>query len=179
MKQKLNFFFAALAVSLTLGVTSCSKDINDDENLIANSSSIKKGSSQSARLAPCPEGYTAYLDYSFDAFNFHRPVTSCESGFWFCTKGGRWSIKCRKNVPNASIDGRTANIWAKEVDGQAELHFPIALKETEGYTAEDLSTFNVDDEYTLSDGITLKKGDYPVTETSTELVVLVDLVETK
>lgn len=119
------------------------------------------------------------LTYSFDEFHFHRPAKSCQSGFWFCTIGGGWHTDCVRNFPNASISGNIANIWAREVDGQAELHFPIALKETEGYTEEDLSTFNVDDEYTLSDGITLKKGDYPVKETSTELVVLVDLVETK
>ena len=43
------------------------------------------------------------------------------------------------------------------------------------YTAEDLSTFNVDEEYEIYEGITLKIGAYSVSETENELVVVVDI----
>jgi hypothetical protein len=50
------------------------------------------------------------------------------------------------------------------------------LKSLPEYSDEDLLTFNVDEEYEVFEGITLKTGDYSVTETATELVVLVDIL---
>ena len=57
-----------------------------------------------------------------------------------------------------------------------EIHYPIALKYTEGYTVDDLTTLNVDDDWELTEDITVKKGDYPVIQTENELVIEVDLL---
>jgi hypothetical protein len=127
----------------------------------------------------CPPGQHPALTYDFDEFRFHRPKYDCESGFWFCTKGGSgWQIKCVDNLPFSYISGTTAHLWARQLDnGQMEMHFPLALRETEGYTAEDLATFNVDEEWEIYPGVTLKPGDYPVKEVEKELVVVVDTIE--
>lgn len=80
--------------------------------------------------------------------------------------------------PTASISGNTASLWARYIEDsdQIEFHFPLELKDIEDYTAEDLATFNVDDELEIYEGFILKTGDYPVQETATELVILVDLL---
>ncbi len=167
--------YVILMLGLCISLNSCSSDIDEQQGKLT---SEEKSNVQSRILQGCPEGQHAVLSYSFDEFHFHRPAKACESGFWFCTKGGTgWHTECVKNNMSltASIAGRTAFVWARELDDKIEIHFPIALKTTEGYTEEDLSTFNVDEEYEIYTGITLKPGDYPVTETETELVVLVDL----
>lgn len=174
MKQIASYLILPLVLSISLN--SCSSNLDEQSN--SPISKEKKGIVEKRLQTDCPEGQSAVLEYSFDEFRFHRPAKDCESGFWFCTKGGSgWHIECRPNAGlTASIVGTTANVWAKEVDDKMEIHFPLELKNTEGYTAEDLSTFNVDEEYTIYEGITLKPGDYPVTETDTELVVIVDLM---
>jgi hypothetical protein len=182
MKHKLNLFHLSV-VSLFILVAWVK--IPKQANEISKSPEIKEAKStkisstnvnKTSRTWPCPEGTHAVLVYEFDAFRFHRPRYNCERGFWFCTSGGQWSIQCVPNSPIAAIEGGIANIWAEELGGQMELHFPLELKNTEGYTQEDLSTFNVDEEYEIYEGIILKPGDYSVTETENELVVIVDII---
>lgn len=80
------------------------------------------------------------------------------------------------NNPIASKSGGVATIWAKELANKMELHFPLGLKTSGGYTQEDLSTFSVDEEYEIYDGVTLKPGSYSVSETANELIVVVDIL---
>lgn len=169
----------ALFIFSLFFIFSCNnRESSDKENLPSVNINSE---STSARLSEgCPEGTHAVWSYSFDEFHFHRPKYNCDRGFWFCTKGGSgWTVECVPNgstAPVSTISEGKARVWAKEVDGKIELHFPLALKDTEGYTPEDLATFNVDEEYEIYNGITLKTGDYPVQQTENELVVLVDLL---
>lgn len=163
---------------MTLGA--CTKNVSDKTNEPEKTNEVQSStsSSEALRALPdCPEGTHAVLTYEFDEFRFHRPRRDCESGFWFCTVGGHWEVNCVPNSPFASINGTTAYVWAQELEnGQIEIHFPLALKDTEGYSAEDLATFNVDEEYEIYEGITLKIGDYSVEETEIDLVVVVDVI---
>jgi len=116
------------------------------------------------------------LTMEFDGFNFHRPKFDCEKGFWFCFLGSTgWYIDCVPNVPVAYLKGTTAFVWARELDNQVEIHFPLDLKKDPKYTADDLKVFSVDEKYTLAENITLKPGEYAVKESDSELIVIVDL----
>ncbi len=143
----------------------------------------------SQNLMPeCPTGTHPVFVNNCGPFRFHRPIYNCESGFWFCHEGGcsGWHLECWTNQPYfqasnpvANISNGQAMIWGRIVDKKFELHFPIALTTTQGYTAQDLSVFSVDaDDHFFSNGAIqyiMKKGQYPVTAIGNELVVLVDL----
>ena len=130
----------------------------------------------------CPAGtYPVFMNYC-DVVNFHRPVTGCTHGFWFCTMGCTgWYIECMGNarIYKASVTDNKANIWGQIVKNQIELHFPIALQKIPGYTAEDLKTFSVDEDdnffKTDSYSLTMLKGQYPVKQTADELIILVNI----
>ena len=155
-----------------LVLISCSKSSrqkNDEPGATSVASSVNK------MIDPCPPGTHLVLSYGFDDFNFHRPIKLCLSGFWFCFINGHWYKDCVANSPYAKITNNTAFVWLEIVNNQAVIHFPRSLKSTRGYTAEDLATFSVDQEYEVSSGITLKTGSYAVSDNGTELIVAVDL----
>lgn len=177
MKKKINLEHLLILLGLSFFLLSCVNGYDERISDISNqTSNIKSATNNTSRLLPdCGPNEHAVLTYSYDGFNFHRPKYGCESGFWFCFEAGHWSQTCVSNVRVATIEEGRANLWAQENNGKLEIHFPIALKSTAGYTSTDLATFNVDDEYEIYEGITMKMGDYPVIETATELVVLVDI----
>lgn len=136
----------------------------------------------------CPPGTHPVFVNNCGAFRFHRPINNCESGFWFCSVGGcsGWHIECWANTPNlqgsnpvATITKGQASIWGQIVNNKFEIHFPIELTTTQGYTAQDLQVFSVDtDDQFFTNGTvqyTMKMGQYPVNTIGNELVVLVDL----
>jgi hypothetical protein len=168
-----------LCILSLIALGACTKSANDNSDEVQSSASVSSRESLRLPSIECPPGYHPHLSYSFDEFHFHRPKKGCKSGFWFCTIGGSWEVSCVSDhyrLP-ASINGTTAYVWAQELkNGQLEIHFPLALKNTEGYTKEDLATFNVDEEYEIYEGITLKTGDYPVQETDVDLVAIVDIL---
>jgi hypothetical protein len=174
--MKSNIFLFCISSLIILGA--CKKTVSTETVKSVKTNYVKpsQSSSESHKVIPgCPEGMHAVLSYEFAEFHFHRPKFDCESGFWFCTVGGHWEVDCVPDRPLASINGTTAYVWAQELEnGQIEIHFPIGLKDTNGYTAEDLSIFNVDEEYEIYKGITLKTGDYPVVETDVDFVTVVD-----
>lgn len=100
----------------------------------------------------CPPGTHPVLVNSCDGFRFHRPVLNCEHGFWFCSYGCTgWHIECvddgvslQSTTQSAiMIDGQ-ARVWGQIVNKKFEIHFPVALTTTQGYTALDLQVFSVD-----------------------------------
>lgn len=155
-------------------MNSCSE--SDETNANTTQSSAKSENTASRRMNECPEGQMEQWSYAFSGFNFHRPVMNCESGFWFCQTGGHWVVKCVTRISTPTLINNVATVYGSEVDGKAELRFPIGIKNLEGYTEEDLQNFNVDENYEIVEGVTLKQGVYPVTETAQELVVLVDIL---
>lgn len=126
----------------------------------------------------CPEGTHPVIIYEFDEFRFHRPKWNCQSGFWFCTVGAKWTVQC---VPNASsfpykpvISGKHATVIAELAEKNIRFHFPAALLSTEGYTKKDLSVFNVDEALEIDFGskkIKLITGDYAVKLVKEELII--------
>jgi hypothetical protein len=176
MKQGLSLL--RLSIVLSLASLSCTKTSTPaKETSDLQTFSVQPKSSTSRVMPDCPPGTHPVLAYSFDEFHFHRPKYACLSGFWFCTvRGSGWHIECVPNNTRAYINGTSAYVWAKELDNQLEFHFPLDLKSDPNYTREDLSTFNVDEAYLMYEGITLKPGDYPVRESDTELIVIVDLL---
>ena len=173
-----------------LMLSNCSKK----ENLKKETVSVKKENPFLAnRLAdPCPEGTHPVLTYEFNEFRFKRPITNCQSGFWFCTTGGQWVITCvPNNPPLARITGNAAYLWAEVLNSSGtalditdavggahtvRLHFPLALKSLADYSATDLATFSVDSEYEIYPGVTLKTGTYNVVDNGSELIIIVDLL---
>ena len=161
-----------LKMVFLLVVISCSKSSRqkDDE-----SGTTSLASSVNRQIDPCPDGTHPVLTFGFDDFNFHRPVKACLSGFWFCFKNGHWYKDCVANNPYAKVTNTTAFVWLEIVNNKAVIHFPRSLKSTQGYTAQDLATFSVDEEYEIYPAIVLKTGSYAVSDSGTELVVSVDL----
>lgn len=136
----------------------------------------------------CPAGTHPVFVNNCGQFRFHRPVLECLHGFWFCFDGGcsGWHMECWPNQGNlqetkpvATINNGQANIWGQIVNKKFEIHFPIALITTPGYTAEELQVFSVDtNDLLYTTGAvqyTMKAGQYPVKTIGNELVVLVDL----
>jgi hypothetical protein len=169
--KKLMFGLLATMLMLFLSCNSDSSQIESVENLNYNSiitNRLPPG-------GPCPEGMIAVLSYEFDSFHFHRPVKDCESGFWFCTKGGEWVITCVTN-PKAKIHSSLTNnstTVAAIIDRENELisfHFPIGLINIAGNTQSDFQVFNVDEELTFGD-VTLIRGNYNSTFTNDEIII--------
>ena len=144
--------------------------------------------SQNLVAPECPAGTHPVFVNNCGQFRFHRPVLNCEHGFWLCNEGGcsGWHIECWPNWPSlqeanpvATINNGQANIWAQIVNKKFEMHFPIALTITQGYTTQDLQVFSVDtDSQFFTNGTvryTMKMGQYPVNTVGNELVVMVDL----
>lgn len=54
------------------------------------------------------------------------------------------------------------------------IHYPKEL--TDLYSSEDLAKLSADNDYEISDGITIKKGEYPVEINSNDITVVVDIL---
>ncbi|MCJ7933288.1 MAG: hypothetical protein MUW56_06525 [Chryseobacterium sp.] len=179
MNKKLNYLFAVLLLSAAT-VTSCTNESRDTDGQTTTETLTKKNNTSSAKKLPgCGNGpgVHAVISYEIDTFNFHRPSKGCESGFSLCVQG-HWEVECHDidHNPIASIANKKADVWADVLDTQAELHFPIGLKDEAGYTKDDFDKFYVDKEHELYDGVILKPGVYDITETKDEMVVLVDIL---
>lgn len=128
----------------------------------------------------CPPGTHPVYINECDGFNFHRPVTNCKTGFWFCSYGCTgWHWECVPNTTfKATIDQKNvAKVWAQLSGNKIEFHFPSAISALDSYTKEDLSKFTVDEQLVFEfDGKKCKLaiGEYPVKEVNGELIILVD-----
>lgn len=185
------FFLSIVLLFSTLALSNCSKkgDIkketfSEKENPIPLTELLAD---------TCPPGTHPVLSYEFNQFRFKRPITNCQSGFWFCTTDGGWVVTCVSNIPSlASITDDKAYVWAEVLDSNGvliedvsdgmfndshsvKLHFPLALKSSSDYSASDLTTFSVDSEYEIYPGVILKVGSYDVVDNGSELIIKVDL----
>ena len=113
--------------------------------------------------------------YVIDDFAFHRPKFNCLKGFWFCVTG-HWEIRYDCGGL-ASYNNETKKVTViAEINDQNKLtiHYPKELLNL--YTQEDLATLYADDDYEISEGVTIKKGQYSVEINENDITVIVDLI---
>lgn len=192
LKMKKSIFFGSgifLIVCTIVVLFSCSKT---KSSFVKQNATTKPANNLDAiaminggGTGGCPEGQHAELHYEFNGFNFHRPVKSCASGFWFCFINGHWETKCVQNSATslAHIDGDDAYLWGVVTSAEKfEMHFPDDLLEDSNYTEEDLENLNVDDAWEIcvdnnNVHYTLVPGTYAVSHVGSELIATVDLTE--
>ena len=164
---------------IVLGVGSCSKQ-KEKETKTANST--EEIPSYVQPEGRCPIGQHPVITFDIDQFNFHKPRTNCTSGFGLCIRG-TWGYKCvddRQTYYSAITADGVAHIWAQVLrGGLLELHFPIDLVNTPGYTLDDLSNFSVDDEWDMSpepnNPLIMEVGEYKTSFTEHEIIVIVPI----
>ncbi len=130
----------------------------------------------------CPPGQTQIgTTFTIEKFNFHKPRTNCTSGFGLCVKG-RWKVKCGYAFPSfPRIEDEKVIIAYKVTDNKLELHLPVDLADDPEFKEVDMTTFSIGaDQVQLTDEkgnvvAVLKEGDYAVTRTETELIVLIEI----
>jgi len=140
---------------------------------------------------PCPDGECSYgVSIVFDQFNFHKPRTSCTSGFGLCIKVHTEPIcePCPMGYPTpdnmkTDISDGKVKAWWKLADNKIELHIPVDLQKVDGYGDVDFSLFEIDDESFIIDNqdktiyATVKGGQYKVTKQENDFVVLLEIVK--
>lgn len=73
---------------------------------------------------------------------------------------------------NNNNNAHATYLWSQPIDSTTlELYFAIALKGLSGYSSTDLATFNIDDNFHISDYAILTLGDYTVVESDDELII--------
>lgn len=139
-----------------------------------------------AQKQHCPEGsHLVGVNWEIEKFNLHRPATGCTSGFGFCLKTSFQIICAPDAYPHETgFTDDVVRMSGTVREGQLELRFPIQLKDDPEFKSGDMGTFSVTDGVTLytSDGKSygkLRTGDYPVTESERDLVVLIDIDRTE
>ena len=127
----------------------------------------------------CPLGMCASSYIYIETFNFHKPRTNCTSGFGLCIRYGA-GIRCYYCDKKTSLNGTKVTAWVNMIKDKAELHLPLAIKEDKEFVNTDLSVFEVEDKmvsFTSKDGLEkwVKGGIYPVSKTTTDLVITLDM----
>ena len=169
---------------LFFAATSCSNEsINEDLQLKSNATlEIEESMYEKIPLEICPPGTHAVLSWEFDTFRFKRPKYDCNRGFWFCSDG-HWVLSCEPNqyraaeISNVDIDNGTTTVSIAIYEGEnyIDFYFPKELLNVGGNSLSDFTTFNVDDELMLIEGVTLKKGDYSSRIEDDEIIISVDV----
>lgn len=158
LTKKIIFLFFLFAFSF-----SCNKTSLDD--------SISRESEIKSEDYPC-----IALIYVIDDFKFHRPKFDCLKGFWFCFTG-HWEITydCGNLTTNYNSQTNQVTVYAEIIsENKLIIHYPKEL--TDLYSSEDLAKLSADNDYEISDGITIKKGEYPVEINSNDITVVVDIL---
>jgi hypothetical protein len=175
MKKLLVLFLFA-----TASMYSCSKSDHKPEK---DALQIKVSSEKILTAGPCPPGYGVKASYIIDRLNFHKPRTSCNSGFGFCVNG-HWEVTCIAGVPIYTPTGITptgeVKIWLTIVNGRIELHMPTALSQTPEFTNVDMTTFEIENNsISIGKGGSslgyVKGGVYNVQVIGSDYVVLMDV----
>jgi hypothetical protein len=128
----------------------------------------------------CPSGYCPVGNISLDVLNFHKPRTSCTSGFGFCIKLSIM-ISCEPCGFKTYVKDNKVFAYAKIANNVAEIHIPTSLKYQKGFENADMATFEIEDK-TISlktaSGIVkwLKSGIYPVVVLQDEYILSVPII---
>ncbi len=151
---------------------------------------VQSGYSQTLKTSPlsdtgpggipvCPSGTCPSAIITLESFNFHKPRTSCSSGFGLCIKMG-FNFACLPCNGKSFIKDGKVNGWAKINEKAAELHIPVSLKTEKGFEKTDMSTFELEDKsisFKSDSGVekTVRGGIYPVTVSGDEYIVNIQL----
>lgn len=127
----------------------------------------------------CPDGTYPTATITMNTFNFHKPRTSCTSGFGMCVKFSV-SVFCSSDIGKSYIKSDKTTATSKVNSQTAELHLPVTLKYEKGFDKTDFTKFEVEDKtlsFKSSTGIEkfVKGGVYPVTVVGDEYVVVLNL----
>jgi len=164
---------------IVLAAGSCSKQTEKEKKAANITEEIP---SYIQPVGRCPFGQHEVLTFDIETINFHKPRTNCTSGFGFCVKG-TWDIICvndRQTYYSAITPDGIAHIWAQVLrGGLLEIHFPIELVNTPGYTIDDLSNFSVDEEWDINpepnNPLIMEVGQYKTSFTEHEIIVIVPI----
>ena len=131
-------------------------------------------------LVPCEIGEHPVLSFEFTTIRLHRFSTDCKKRFSICFDGV-WIFDCAPNSRSKLsnyIEERDLVLVVAEIseDGKtATLHFPIELKKSPEFTADDFKNFGFDENYSLTKDFVIEKGEYIPIFTKEEILVKVDL----
>jgi hypothetical protein len=190
-------FLIACLVSFVL--TSCTKETESSND--AKLSFTKPTTNQVDRFrnavdnkviqkafGPCD--YAAYTQVWYTGtFRFKRPITECESGFWFCTTDGIWMVSCYTQSYSLIYEGPISAIekttTLSEEDSKVEIVYSenntVFMKynldyfNPNEYSTSDLEYLSVDDALGMPNGKNLIVGQYPTFEYDGFLIAEVNL----
>ncbi len=128
---------------------------------------------------PCPAGSCPIVTIAIETFNFHKPRTTCTTGFGLCIKLNA-GITCTSCYGKTMLNGNKVNAWARLSSKTAELHIPASLKNAAGFEKTDMTTFQLEDKtvsFTSAQGIVkwVKGGIYPVITQGEEYIITLNL----
>jgi hypothetical protein len=129
----------------------------------------------------CPDETCPAASVTIDQFNFHKPRTSCSSGFGLCVKVSL-SIGCIPCIRKSFLSDGKVNAFFKLEGKKVSMRMPVQIKDREGFAKEDLTSFEVEEGSIVvhtPSGTTyfVKQGVYPVEVDGDEYVVNMTLSE--
>jgi len=183
---------------LATGFVACSSDdsntVNEEKVEQVNSSS--EDSSNTVFSYPDCHNRVAVR---YGTLKFHRPSTSCYSGFSMCTRHS-WVVECwddmfpdggsvsQENLnperyqvlsprANSAVEQGGLLVLVHEIPGQNQVLFQFSLNilESKDYTPGELDTFVIEEDGFPVVDYKLKKGTYVTEITDTALQVAVDI----
>lgn len=123
----------------------------------------------------CPAETCPAASVSIDEFSFHKPRTSCSSGFGLCLKVSL-SISCLPcDLKSTLIDGKV-NALFKLKGNEVTLRIPVDISHKKDFEKTDFSSFEVEEgsiAITGQDGkmMFVQPGIYPVVIEDHEYVI--------
>ena len=129
----------------------------------------------------CPPETCPGIVINVETFNFHKPRTSCASGFGFCFKIKVY-VDCISCFRKSMIENGKATIYATIDHDNAILKIPATLKEENGFENERFDSFEVEDRsisIASPDGRTLylKSGIYETSQLDDMIMIKIPLTE--
>ncbi|KAF2514501.1 hypothetical protein E0W68_13590 [Flavobacterium salilacus subsp. salilacus] len=178
MKKLFYLFF------LSFVLFSCS---NEDNSEVVEQIAIADDNYQ-MKNGPCPPGTSGVLVHKFNYIRLHRPSTDCMRGFSVCSDG-MWLIECWDMsderfpvlVAEAPLDmdwqAKSAQVVAVPDIENKLIDFYISkeIENAEGFETEDFDVFAVEEDWEISEDITVKAGEYQITRLEYNFKIVADI----
>ena len=129
----------------------------------------------------CPDETCPAASVSIDQFNFHKPRTSCSTGFGLCVKVSL-SVGCIPCIRRTMVSDGKVNAFFRWSEKALSLHLPLDIHAKEEFAKEDMSSFEVEEgaisvSLPTGENYMVKAGVYPVAVSGDEYVVNLKLSE--